>query len=556
METNAVITHILELVAGIGTFMVACETMSSNLQAISSSKLKELFSKVSNNKLIGVVIGALTTAAIQSSSATIVLVIGFVNAGIISLSQATCIIFGSEIGTTLTGQIVALGMIPQNTISTSTLFASFVGIGVVWEMMIKKETTKKISGIMIGFGMIFVGLSMMSASMNSFAELEILKDFMASIKSSVVLIVIGALVTAIIQSSSAMTTIAITMICSGLINLEQGIYITLGANVGTCITGALAALSSKTNAKRTSLIQLIFNIGGVVILAVIDFIIKSVSGNTASVSHLFLTMFPDVPHTQLAMFHTFFNIASVLVALPISELFVSSATKLIKDGEDLNSRLQYFDQKMMSSPAIAVAQLKKEVINMSHIAIDNFNIAITAVSKLDFSQKEHFEENEEQLDYLSSRLVQIVYELSKITINTKDYAYLSSAYRTINDFERIGDYAENILRYGEHLSQLEQTFSEEAKAEIARIEKEVNELYRVSILIYENFDEKEYNQTQSIKKEIDYMLDQMASNHIRRMNKGECNAEVGNQYLQLSSDIERIADHLMNINEKELVLAH
>ena len=366
MTTTDIIVHLLGLLAGVGTFMVACDILSENLQAISSGKLKSLFLKVSDKKIIGVFIGALTTTLIQSSGATTVMVIGFVNAGIISLNQAVTIILGSEIGTTLTGQIVALGLAKEASISLNVIFAAFIGIGAFVDLLVKQDKAKKIGGIMIGFGMIFVGLSMMSSSMDSFAKLDALKVFLASIDSIIILMVAGVVLTALIHSSSAMTSIAITMIASGLISLEQGIYITLGANVGTCVTGMLAAMGSGAMAKRTSVFQLIFNGGGVVLLALVDGIVKLFSSNSASVSILFANMFPNVPQTQLAMFHTFFNVASVVAALPISNQMASLSARFVADDEkvDEKKRLYFFDENMMSTPSIAVAQIKNEIINI------------------------------------------------------------------------------------------------------------------------------------------------------------------------------------------------
>lgn len=557
MGTSEIITHVLQLIAGIGTFMVACEVMSENLQSISSNSLKKLFAKVSDKKIIGVCIGAIVTAAIQSSGATTVMVIGFVNAKIISLLQAATIIFGSEIGTTLTGQIVAMGMVKASSISTSTIFAAFIGFGIFTKMIAKKDSYKKIGGIMIGFGMIFVGLSMMSESMSSFSELPIIKTFLASIKSPILIIFVGAIITAIIQSSSAMTTIAITMIAAGLISLEQGIYITLGANVGTCVTGALAAMTSGTNAKRTSMIQLIFNIGGVVLLAAIDYLVKGLSSNTTSISIAFASLFPDLPHLQLAMFHTIFNVASVIIALPITKQIVALANILVKPNDvRKDSRLHYFDYNMMSSPSIATQQIKMEIVNMAKIALRNYNISIEAIKTLDFSNKQEFVDNEDELNYLNKNLVGIVSELSQKTINAKDYAYLSSTYRAISDLERIGDYSENIIEYAENLANLGECFSKDAIDEIDEVTKRINSLYDLTMEVYQNFDYSKFESINQIEESIDEYTELMANNHIKRMNSGACTAEIGNEYLQLSSNVERIADHLVNINDKDYAISH
>jgi len=557
MQTSEVIKHVLELLAGVGTFMVACEIMSSNLQALSSQKLKSLFAKVSNNKIIGVCIGAVTTALIQSSGATTVMTIGFVNAKIITLNQAATIILGGEIGTTLTGQIVALGMFNGgSSISMNTIFAAFIGIGAFVDIFARKDHAKKIGGILVGFGMIFVGLSMMSSSMDAFAKLDSLKVFLASIKSTVLLIVVGAIITAIIQSSSAMTSIAITMIVAGLISLEQGIYITLGANVGTCLTGALAAMSSGTSAKRTSLFQLMFNLGGVLLIAVVDAVIKL--SNSYSIATLFESLFPGIPQTQLAMFHTFFNISTVIIALPICTYMVDLTTVIIKSTNKpkAKKRLKYFDEKMLSTPSIAVGQIKNEIINMASIAMNNFDIAIDIITNLNFERKQEFEENEEELNYLNQYLVQIVSILSTKNIDDNDYKYLTTTYRAISDFERIGDYSENIIEYATVLNDANMSFSKSAIKEINEVRDVIDELYSISMNIYSRFDKKAFKKASELEEKVDELTESMAGNHILRMNAGECSAEIGAQYLQLSSDMERIADHLININDKDFVISH
>ena len=258
MDTTAVISAILTLLAGIGIFLVACQMMSSNLEAASSEKLKHLFAKASKSKLLGVGIGTLGTAAIQSSGATTVMTIGFVNAGIISLAQAATIIYGANIGTTVTAQIVALGMFGEGGISTSVIFSAFAGLGAFISLFSKKSNWKTMGGILAGFGMLFVGLSLMSGSMKDFANLEGVKIFLAQIGNPILLVLLGAIFTAIIQSSSVMTSIALAMVVSGLISLDQGIYLTMGSNIGSCVVAIIAGITSSKNAKRTALIHLIF----------------------------------------------------------------------------------------------------------------------------------------------------------------------------------------------------------------------------------------------------------------------------------------------------------
>ena len=559
MNTREILTHILELIAGVGVYLIACSMISKNLEAVSSDRLKKLFSKVSGNKLAGVAIGALATIIIQSSGATTVMTIGFVNAGIISLSQAATLIFGGEIGTTITGQIVALGLFDSDIFDVTVLFSSLAGIGVFLSMFAKKDNTKYLGDIISGFGILFIGLGMMSDSMDSFAQMNELKVFLSQVDNIVVLIIAGALITAAIHSSAAMTSIAITMVAAGLISLEQGIYITLGANIGTCFTGAIAAMSSSTNAKRTSLMQLIFNTGGVLLLLVADLIIKFITGNSYSFGIMFERMFADTPQVQLAMFHTFFNIASVLIVLPLSDLLVKASEKLISDdGSHFDGERFYFvDEHMLSTPAVAVQQVKREIVNMAMIAINNFNIAINIIKTQNYEKLEEFRNNEKELNFLNHNLVDIIVKLTRMeNISRKDYLYLSSTYKTISDFERIGDYSENIIEYAQNLKEYNETFSEDAMAEIDELSKLINDLYLVSIVVYESGNRKGFAKAKKIEDKIDDLSEKMEENHIIRLNKGTCSANVGAQYLRLSSDVERIGDHLININDQDYEISH
>ncbi|MBR3302913.1 MAG: Na/Pi cotransporter family protein, partial [Bacteroidales bacterium] len=299
MQTTVIISAILALLSGIGIFLIACQMMSENLEAASSEKLKRLFSKTSSNKLLGVGIGAASTAVIQSSGATTVMAIGFVNAGIISLFQAATIIYGANIGTTITAQIVALGMFGKSAISSSAIFSAFVGIGAFLMMFAKGKQWKILGGIFSGFGMLFVGLALMSGSMEEFAAQESVKIFLSKISNPLLLVLIGTVFTAIIQSSSVMTSIALAMVVTRLISLDQGILITMGSNIGSCIVAIIAGATGSKNARRTALMHLLFNCTGVVIFMTVGWIMGLVTSGATTYGTLFEDLFPGVPQTQL-----------------------------------------------------------------------------------------------------------------------------------------------------------------------------------------------------------------------------------------------------------------
>ena len=438
MDTAGIITSILTLIAGVGVFLIACSMMSANLEALGSKKLKALFAKASKSKLVGVGVGAATTAVIQSSSATSVMVIGFVNAGIMTLAQAATVIFGANIGTTITGQLVALGMFGGNSVSTSVIFATFAGVGAFVLAFAKRDRTRKIGGILAGFGMLFVGLSLMSGSMGYFSELDEIKNFLAAFKNPVLLVLIGAVLTAVVQSSSVMTSMTITMVVAGLINLNQGIYITMGSNIGTCVTALIAGLTSTKNAKRTALIHLIFNVSGVVLFLIIGLFLGI---GKIDYGFIFGKMFPNAPQIQLSMFHTVFNVVTVIIVLPLTNLLVKLVTLIVpekksKQPTDGQPHLHFVDEHMLRTPPIAVQQTKNEIIAMAETAIVNFDLACGIVCSLNYEKIEQFRNNENQLNFLNKELVKFIVRLLKEDLSEKDRVYLSTAIRSITDLDR------------------------------------------------------------------------------------------------------------------------
>ena len=553
MGTTAVLSAIFTLLAGIGIFLIACQMMSTNLESASSDKLKKLFAKASKSKLLGVGIGTFGTAAIQSSGATTVMTIGFVNAGIISLSQAATIIYGANIGTTITAQIVALGMFGgSNSLSTTIVFSAFAGVGAFMALFSNKSTGQTWGGILSGFGMLFVGLSLMSSSMSDFASLDGVKTFLAAISNPILLVLIGAIFTAIIQSSSVMTSIALTMVVTGLINLEQGIFLTMGSNIGSCVVAILAGMASGKNAKRTALIHLLFNCSGVVIFLFVGWILNLVSGGSFNFGVMFERMFPAAPQTQLAMFHTFFNVITVLIILPLNDFLVSLVCKAIPDSKEVETvggfRLKYVDDNMLRTPPLAVAQTKRDIIRMADLAMENFDRAINIITTLDFKEYDEFNQTEEELNFINRALVDFVVKLSnKTALSEHDHIYLSTTFRSIRDLERVGDYAENIVEYARDLSETGSSFSPDARNEIYRLKKMIEDLFSNVMGAYTDEDMGKMAQANVIEEQIDDFTKMMEDNHVARMNAGVCTPSVGVHYLELSSDTERIADHLINV---------
>lgn len=554
MNIFAIITAIMALIAGIGIFLVACQMMSSNLESASSDKLKALFSKIGKSRLLGVGIGALGTAAIQSSGATTVMVIGFVNVGLMSLTQAATIIYGANIGTTITAQIVALGLSGNGGLSTTAIFAMFAGIGAFISILAKKDFGKKLGGILAGFGMLFVGLTMMADAMEDFAQLNEVKMFLASICNPILLVLLGALFTAIIQSSSVMTSVAITMVVTGLISLNQGIYLTLGSNIGSCVVAIIAGMTSGLNAKRTALIHLFFNCFGVVVFLLLALALNVATAGWLNFGILFERMFPHAPQLQLAMFHTIFNVVTVIIVLPLTNILVKLVCDIIPqpiERDSLSTRPHYYfvDDKMLRTPIVAVRQVKMEIEHMAQIAIQNYDLALRMVTTLDFKDRETFRMNEKELNFLNHELVKYIVRLNALLLPEADHQYLTTAIRTVSDLERIGDYAENITEYADILAKAGERFSEEALVDIEKMRDLVFEVYQYTMKAYMDIDREAYHVAHQFEDKVDELNELMAQHHIERLSQGLCSALVGAQYIELASNSERISDHLINVGK-------
>ena len=551
MNTVNILSAILTLIAGIGVFLMACHLMSTYLENAGSKKLKKLFARVGESRWTGVGIGALGTAAIQSSGAVTVMVIGFVNVGIMSLTQATTIIYGANIGTTITAQLVALGMFGGNGISTTVLFSALAGVGAFLLMFAKKELWKNTGGILTGFGTLFVGLGIMSGAMDEFAASENVKTFLSSVKNPLLIVFFGALFTAIIQSSSVLTSIAITMVVAGLLSLDQGIYLTMGSNIGSCVVAVMAGMTSGRNAQRTALIHLFFNIMGVVIFLFVALLLQGITHGAWGFGRLFGVLFPHAPQIQLAMFHTVFNVSTTLVALPLTDALVKLVCRLLSDKEELPGeerlRLHFLDESMLRTPVLAVRQLKAEIEYMAGLSMRNFHRSIRIISTMDYSEHDDFVRTEKELNFLNAELLRYVVMLSDKQLNQSDSRFLNMSIRSISNLERIGDYAENIVEYADSLREQQLSFSRKAIAEIGGMERLIEALYAEVCVAYHEHDLSALERAFRIEDEIDELTKQMEGNHIERLKKGECTPLVGAEYLSLAQNAERIADHLINV---------
>lgn len=534
----------LSLLGGIGVFLYGMKLMGDSLEMVAGNEIKRMFAKISNKKLIGVGIGTVTTAVVQSSAAIIVMSMGFVNSGLMSLTQAITISYGANIGTCVTALIVAVGVGGFADVQLTVIFAALAGVGALMIMFTKKDKVKKIGGIITGLGMIFVGLSVMTGSMSIFSQSDKISAFLAKISNPALLLLFGILFTALIQSSSAVSGIVITMVASvpALLQFDQALYIILGSNIGTCITSLIAAIGTNTNAKRAAVINVFYKTVGVIIFGILSIWVPF--GKMFSVF--------KAPALQVAMFHLFFNVVATVIFFPFTNLMVKASEKIMpekkKPVDENEPHLYFLEERLLRTPPVAVAQLKNEIENMAEIAKSNFDKCMDAVMVGKVSDViDEIAKNEKCLNFLNREITKYLVKLSQVDLSEDDKILISTSYHTVSDIERIGDYAENISEYAEKMEADKLTFSPKAISEIQTLKATITNLYDEVMKTYKEVTLDYIDKVNEYEESVDRQKEEMGEHHIERMNKGECTPEVGAIYLSLSSNAERVADHMTNI---------
>lgn len=537
-----IVIKILMLLAGLGVFLIGINAMGDNLESLAGSKMRTLFDKISGNRFTGVLTGAGVTAVIQSSSATTVMVVGFVNAGLMTLAQAAPIIMGANIGTTITAQIVAL-----ESLKITAYFAALACVGAFMQMMGKKDIIKKIGALLAGLGMIFVGMDVMKNAMSAFTEIPAIKNLLVSSTNPALLIFIAMALTALVQSSSATTGILIALAGSFGMPIKSVMFATLGINIGTCVTAALAAIGTTTNAKRASLIHFMFNVLG----ALIFFPIVQWSG----IDKLFDKMFGGNIQVESAMFHTFFNVTVTLALLPFVKGLVWLACHIIPEKKNkgevedtfLTEKFKYIDNRILNTPAIAINQTKREILLMAEIAKKNYKHSIECVINGKVENGEKFENREKHLNFLNREISKFLVQLSASEVSFKDELMIASFYHVVSDLERVGDYSENIMEYAAELSNIKTTFSDVAITQVKDMSDKVISVFDNAVKAFEYQDIEILNTVNNYENMVDECKKQLDIDHINRLNNNQCSASAGAVYLSLISNLERISDHMQNV---------
>ncbi|MCI5631518.1 MAG: Na/Pi cotransporter family protein [Bacilli bacterium] len=528
---------ILALLAGSGVFMAGMNMLSSNLEKIAGNKMKSLLGKISNNRFAGVGIGASVTAIIQSSAATTVMAIGFVNAGVMTLMQATAIIMGANIGTTVTGLLVSL-----SSFDISLYFSVFTFIGIMM-MFIKNDKVKIIGGILAGLGLLFVGLDLMSNAFNDPAIKEFFIEIFTSINFPLLLILCGIVFTALLQSSSAATGLVIVMVGNGAIDVSSALFIILGSNIGTCVTAIIASIGTTTNAKRTAFIHLAFNVIGTIIFTIFIWIF------TPYIVSFLDAIFPNNGEMQIALFHIIFNVTTTLLLLPFIKWLVRLAELVIREKKKESApafTLKYVDDRLLKTPPIALMQVKKEVEYMASLANENLERSFDVIFLKDKTKIDKVYEVEEHINFMNNALTKYLIKLSSL-VNSDEEKIIGSYFHVLNDIERIGDHAENFLEVGIKLIENNLSFSKEGEEEVKTMYSKVLAMYDLAI---EGFDDVKKNHLKELDKyeqQLDDMKDDLSSSHFDRLADGKCSIEMGDMFYSIISGLERVGDHLVNV---------
>ncbi len=524
---------ILALLAGIGVFIAGMNMMSGSLQKVAGPGMKKLIGKITNNRFAGVGVGASVTALIQSSAATTVMAIGFVNAGAMTLIQATAIIMGANIGTTVTGLLVSLSSL------NISLYASVLAFIGVMMMFVKKDRIRNIGGIICGLGLLFIGLDLMSASFKNDAIKDMFSNIFTAIDFPLLLLLLGVIFTAIMQSSSAMTGLIIVMAAKGAIPLSNALFVILGANIGTCVTALIATIGTSINARRTGIIHLLFNLIGTIVFTIIIWALKNPIVNL-------LSKINNISY-EIAIFHVVFNVVTTAILLPFIKHLVKLSQIIVKDDKKENEKvIKFIDDRLLATPAIAVMQVKREIENMANLAKENLIKSFAEIKNQNGVYKEEIEAREDQIDFINSEITKFLIKLSPLVggINVKQ---VGSYYHVVNDIERIGDHAQNFLDASIDMHDKKLVFSNKAKEELDEMFDTVAKMYDIAIATFDTTKSANLEELSKLEKKTDDLKKQLSIAHFERLSQENCTMELGGKFTTIISELERVADHLINI---------
>ena len=531
------ILSIITLLVGAAVFIVGMNMMSSGLKKSTGRGVKRLFKRIQSNRFAGFGIGTAVTALIQSSAATGVMVIGFISAGVMTVFQGVSIILGAYVGTTATGLLASL-----SSVSISKYFVILAVIGVIL-MFFKKEIIKNIGELLAGLGILFFGLNTMSGAIMGNEDLvNAIKSFFAAVDFPLLLLLIGALITALLQSSSASIGITVAMVSTEALEFHDAIYIVLGATIGTVITLLIATIGSNVNAKRTGVVVLIIRIVSALVALAIYWPLSTY------IDKGLLAMFGNNAALAVAMFHVFYNIVFMAIALQFISPLEKLAIKLIKDKEEekMKHALKYIDNHLLNTPTIAMMQVKREIINMMHLSQDNLKLGFNRMISQDPSNDKELVETEDKIDYINNKITSFLIDLTH-TASESDERKIGSFFHVVNDIARIGDHAYNFYESSLKMVENDLKFSETAVKEFQEMFDVINQMFDLSFTIFHDQTVTNLKKLHELEDKTDDLKNKLSTAHYERIQKNMCKMENSPFYTTLVSELERVADHLVNI---------
>ncbi len=553
-EALTIANCMLLLFGGVAAFIIGMNMMGSNLETAAGKSMRRLMAKATKNRFLGVGTGAAVTAIVTSSSATTVMIVGFVNVGLMTLTQAASVIMGANIGTTVTAFITAISTAGAE-FEITALFAFVAFVGVLMSMLGKKDKVKRVGAVLQGLGLIFIGMNVMSSSMGDMLGDDGIRDAVENVFVSIgygkdlltweiiVLFLLGALLTGLVQSSAAVTAIAISLASAGLISLPMAMFIILGTNVGTCVTALFSSMGASVNARRTAIVHLLFNvIGSIIFIIPLAFTSGYIAG--------FLNSYIPNISWQIAIFHMVFNLLTTAILLPFINFLVKLACLIVPERKSKTEDAEehgVLDKRLLKTPAIAVGQARKELAYMGRLAFENYKRALDMLLNGDLSQAEQFAAVEKNINDYNSFISSFLVKLSLQDLAENDEKKVSSFYHVASDTERIGDYAENIVEYATKMAEDKAHFSETAKSEILEMDAHVTELFGSVEKVFAELDASYIPAVEREEAATDECCVKMQEAHLKRTTEGSCDPEAGAIYLQLAINMERIADHMHNI---------
>ena len=537
MPVDSTVSQIILALGGLGLFLYGMKLLGDGLELAAGAKLRKILEKITSNRWLGALVGIVVTAIIQSSTAVSVMVVGFVNASLMSLSQAMGVLMGATIGTTVTSLILSFNL--------SQYAPVFIFIGAFMVVLSKKNNTKYAGQIIAGFGILFFGMTTMSSNLKPLAESDVFKQLISSISNPFLGILFGIAFAALIQSSSAGVGILQALGAAGALMLGDSVFMIYGIHIGACVTAVISSIGATKDAKRTALSYVLFTVFGTAIFTVITLLTPFTS--------LVQTMFPKNVSLQISFVHIISTVVATIVLLPCVNLITKISCLIIPGGKDEEEkeacRLKFIDQRLLKTPPIAVNQVTKEINRMSVLSNKNFKMSMEALLNKDDKIITKVSENEEVIDYLNHSITSFLVQINGLPLEDHDLLKIGSYYHIVSDIERIGDHAENICEIASRIIENNEAFSEKAIEEIKDLSALVESVITDSFdLFFERSDDPLLlERISNNEQDIDDKTEQYKDNHIERLSKGECNATIGTLFMELLTNLERIADHSTNI---------